>query len=188
MDNLYQIAHDVAKKVHGAQKRKYDGAPYISHLEAVSRILALQGYDEPVIQAAALLHDTVEDTDVTIQDLVETLGANVAELVYGLTDAEKGNRKTRVLQSTWRLSHAPLDAKLIKCADIIDNSRTILDVDRHFAPKFLVEKRLILERMATVESDLTDLPLYEEALYVTGYPPLLNKKQASALAGRVTAA
>lgn len=168
MTDTYKAAHAFALEAHGKQVRKYDGAPYITHLEAVARVLAGHGYADPVTQAAALLHDTVEDTSVSIQDIYETFGPEVAELVYWLTDAEKGNRKLRKLQSAWRLACAPLLAKIIKCADFIDNSANILANDRDFAAIYLREKELILRRMADVEGEtLTALPIYKAALAVT---------------------
>lgn len=162
--DTYGAARDFAAHAHRNQLRKYDDALYITHLESVARILVRHGYDSPVMQAAALLHDTVEDTDVTIQQVCETFGAEVAELVYWLSDMEKGQRKFRKLQSAWRLSRAPLDAKLIKCADFIDNSATIMQHDRHFAPIYLGEKQMILSLMAAVEGEtLTTLPIFTAA-------------------------
>jgi (p)ppGpp synthase/HD superfamily hydrolase len=164
----YQSAHAFAAKAHAKQKRKYDKAPYINHLEAVARIMARHGYDSPTVQAAALLHDTVEDTDVTVQNLCETFGPEVAELVYWLSDMEKGKRKFRKLQSAWRLARAPFEAKLIKCADFIDNSANIVENDPDFAPVYLGEKHMILQAMADIEGPkLTQLPIYKAASAIT---------------------
>jgi (p)ppGpp synthase/HD superfamily hydrolase len=164
MDRLIEAAREFAVEKHGNQKRKYDGAPYIVHLEGVAGILIENGHTEPGLIAAALLHDTVEDTDATIQKITELFGENVAELVYWLTDAEEGNRKSRVLQSAWRLSRAPWEAKLIKLADIIDNGSAIMEHDPGFGPIFLREKREVLEKMAAVEGyRLTASPLFQKA-------------------------
>jgi guanosine-3',5'-bis(diphosphate) 3'-pyrophosphohydrolase len=73
------------------------------HLDAVVRILKSFGNSEPAVLAAGYLHDTVEDTNTTIQELYEEFGEEVAELVYWLTDAEKGKRRMRKLMSAWRL-------------------------------------------------------------------------------------
>jgi (p)ppGpp synthase/HD superfamily hydrolase len=153
---------------HGEQKRKYDGAPYIQHLDNVAGILVEHGYDDPTLIAAALLHDTVEDTPTTVQELVDEFGEEIAELVYWLTDTEKGNRKARALQSAWRLARAPRNAKLIKLADIIDNGSTIMKHDPKFGPVFLAEKRLILQKMDESERGrLKKIPLFVKAALVT---------------------
>jgi (p)ppGpp synthase/HD superfamily hydrolase len=164
MDRLIEAAREFAVEKHGNQKRKYDGAPYIVHLEGVAGILIENGHTEADLIAAALLHDTVEDTDATIQKITELFGENVAELVYWLTDAEQGNRKSRVLQAAWRLSRAPWEAKLIKLADIIDNGSAIMEHDPGFGPIFLREKCQILEKMAAVEGRrLLASPLFQKA-------------------------
>jgi (p)ppGpp synthase/HD superfamily hydrolase len=164
MDRLIEAAREFAVEKHGNQKRKYDGVPYLVHLEGVAGILIENGHTETSLIAAALLHDTVEDTDATIQEITELFGENVAELVYWLTDAEQGNRKSRVLQSAWRLSRAPWEAKLIKLADIIDNGSAIMEHDPGFGPVFLREKRQILEKMAAVEGRrLLASPLFQRA-------------------------
>lgn len=154
-----------AERVHGDQKRKHDKAPYVTHLQRVAGILAQHGYDTPEIQAAALLHDAVEDTPTLVGDILDAFGPHVAELVYWLTDAEEGKRKHRKLMSAWRLGRAPLAAKLIKLADLIDNSDDIARNDPGFAPRFLAEKHTILAQMADVEGDaITKLPIYREAV------------------------
>jgi hypothetical protein len=95
---------------------------------------------------------------------MEQFGDEVAQLVYWLTDAEIGNRRSRTRMSTWRLAQAPWNAKLIKLADIIDNTRNIEEHDPGFAPAFLREKRAVLAAMVVVEADkLTNHSLYQEA-------------------------
>jgi (p)ppGpp synthase/HD superfamily hydrolase len=175
MDRLVETAREFAVEKHGNQKRKYDGAAYIVHLESVAGILVEHGYKESVVLAAALLHDTVEDTDATIQELLERFGEEIAQLVYWLTDAEVGSRRTRVLQSAWRLSRAPWNAKLIKLADIIDNGTTIMQHDPKFGPVFLAEKRQILKMMVDVEGKrLLTLPLFLKAAATTQPDTLLT--------------
>lgn len=84
---------------HAQQRRKYTDLPYITHLEAVVAILRDHDINDPTTLAAAYLHDVVEDTQTTIQELILMFGESVAELVYWLSDLEKGNRAARVLQS-----------------------------------------------------------------------------------------
>lgn len=74
-----------ATDAHKGQFRKYTGDPYITHPIAVSKIVATITNDEDMI-AAALLHDTVEDTEVTLQQIEENFGSRVALFVENLTD------------------------------------------------------------------------------------------------------
>ncbi len=131
-----------------------------THLERVAGILAEYGYDSPTVQAARLPHDTLEKTETTPAELVETFGNDVAELVYWLTDSKDGDRATRTLVSSWRLSRAPIGAKLIKLADIQDNLSNIELHAPKSAEKFCAEKKLIVDKMAQLEGQpFMDLPL-----------------------------
>ena len=85
MPNLIGRARIFAGLAHGSQKRKYTGEPYIVHPVEVSEIVAWHNGSKEMI-AAALLHDTVEDTDVTIDDIRNEFGNAVALLVDDLTD------------------------------------------------------------------------------------------------------
>jgi GTP diphosphokinase / guanosine-3',5'-bis(diphosphate) 3'-diphosphatase len=166
--DLIGRARAFAIRAHGAQIRKYSKQPYIVHLDAVVRILQSFGITAPPVLAAAYLHDAVEDTDVTIEEILKAFGEEVAELVYWLTDAEKGKRRIRKLMSAWRLGRAPFEAKLIKLADFIDNSQDICRHDRHFAPVYLREKAKILALMARSEGErLTGLPIFVDASRIT---------------------
>jgi (p)ppGpp synthase/HD superfamily hydrolase len=159
---------DFAIAKHGGQVRKHDGRQFIVHLDSVAAILADHGYKSAEIIAAAFLHDTIEKSDTSIEELEEKFGEPVAELVYWLTDTEKGSRASRAQQAAWRLSRAPWNAKLIKLADIIDNGTAIVTHNPGFGPTFLEEKRLQLKKMAEVESSrLLRLPLFQKAAIVT---------------------
>ena len=82
-----QRAYEIAAKAHAGQKRR-SGDPYITHPVAVAGILADLGMDVPTI-CAALLHDTVEDTDVTIDTLNDDFGELVSLIVDGVTKLDK---------------------------------------------------------------------------------------------------
>jgi GTP diphosphokinase / guanosine-3',5'-bis(diphosphate) 3'-diphosphatase len=161
---IVENAHAFAADRHRTQRRKYSDAPYTVHLEAVVAILRDHGVEDEHTLAAAYLHDTVEDTQTTIQELIGVFGDRIAELVYWLTDAENGNRATRMAMASWRLGRAPWEAKLVKLADIIDNTRNISENDPSFAPAFLAEKREVLDRMLESEGvRLAALPLFQVA-------------------------
>ncbi|WPE19943.1 HD domain-containing protein [Shinella zoogloeoides] len=144
-----------ATTAHGAQLRKYDGQPYIVHPVAVAEIVRSVPHTPEMI-AAALLHDTVEDTDVTLLDIKESFGATVATLVAWLTDVSTpfhGNRAARKALDRAHTALAPPAAKTIKLADLIDNSRSIGSADPHFWTVYREEKRLLLPLL--MEGDAT---------------------------------
>ena len=89
-------AYDVAEKMHRGQLRK-SGEPYLIHPMAVAEMLADLGMDEETI-IAGLLHDVVEDTPVTHEDIVNEFGEEIAEMVEGVTKLRKNsihnNRRT----------------------------------------------------------------------------------------------
>jgi (p)ppGpp synthase/HD superfamily hydrolase len=100
--------------------------------------------------AAAWLHDTVEDTDVTIELIRAEFGDKVAELVGWLTDVsrpEDGNRAVRKAIDREHSASAPAEAQTVKLADLIANTRSIMKHDVAFAKTYLEEKRLLLEVM-----------------------------------------
>jgi len=163
MSDLVSRARAFAEKAHGAQQRKYEKQPYVAHLDRVVELLRAHGFDAPHLLAAAYLHDTLEDTQTSLQDIISDFGPE-GELVYWLSDLEKGNRKTRKLMSALRLSRAPIEAKLIKLADLADNTPSIVEHDPDFAKVYVAEKDNILEHMIRVEgSKLTDSPLFKLA-------------------------
>lgn len=109
------------------QRRKdADASPYINHPLALANILASEGNVEDVdVLVAALLHDTVEDTDTTPDELEREFGARVAAIVAEVTDDKslpKEERKRLQIVKAGSKSHA---AKLVKLADKISNLRDI---------------------------------------------------------------
>lgn len=146
MANVAERALDFALQMHAGQKRKYTGEPYITHPIAVAAILRDHGFDEEVI-AAAYLHDVVEDTPATYDQLIERFGYRVANLVADVTDRsrpEDGNRARRKEIDRQHLMHAHPDAQSIKVADLIDNTKSIVERDPSFARVYLREKAQLL--------------------------------------------
>ena len=87
--------------------------------------------DDPEVQAAALLHDVVEDTPVSIKDIEDVFGPRVAALVGDLTDVSKpedGNRATKGADRQHTAKASP-DAKTVKLADLISNGKSIIKDD-----------------------------------------------------------
>lgn len=149
-----------AASAHTAQKRKYSDEPYINHLVRVMDTCRQYTGDIRVL-AAAVLHDILEDTTVTEEQLGEFLQSvmepGVAEdtqsLVVQLTDVyikknfPSMNRRTRRHREAERLARVSPDAQTIKYADILDNINDLVGGDDDFAPVFLRECRAILQRM-----------------------------------------
>ena len=86
-----------AAEKHARQRRKYSDQPYFNHLHAVAELLREAGVEDLSVIAAAYLHDTVEDTDATMQQIIEEFGHDIAELVYWMTDSEEGNRDSTLM-------------------------------------------------------------------------------------------
>ncbi|HET9728870.1 MAG TPA: bifunctional (p)ppGpp synthetase/guanosine-3',5'-bis(diphosphate) 3'-pyrophosphohydrolase [Acidimicrobiia bacterium] len=126
---LIEHAYEVARDAHRDQMRR-SGDPYIAHPLGVALILAELGLDETTL-AAALLHDAVEDTDVTLEDLHEHFGDDVALIVDGVTKLDRLEFDSREAQqaATMRkmLVAMAKDVRvlLIKLADRLHNMRTI---------------------------------------------------------------
>jgi (p)ppGpp synthase/HD superfamily hydrolase len=126
---LLATALDYAARMHTDQRRKgANREPYINHLAEVSVILAeaTSGQDANLV-AAGLLHDTVEDTDATYDDLNELFGKDIADLVQEVTDDKSLPKDER---KRLQIAHAPHKsdrAKMLKIADKISNLRSILE-------------------------------------------------------------
>jgi len=129
---------------HKDQLRKYSGVPYIAHPVRVAfRIMdRYPDFDDLII--AGVLHDTIEDTDVTYPDLVDSFGVPVAEYVLEVTNQyEKSeypnmNRAERKAAEFNRISRISAAGKLIKLADRIDNLSE-MDGDPDFLHTYLDE-------------------------------------------------
>ncbi len=139
---LMEKAYAMASKAHAGQIR-FSGEPYIMHPVAVARILFDLGMDHESL-IAALLHDVVEDTDITLQDIEETFGKDVANLVDGVTKLGK------VPTATWEERQAENIRKMliamsqdirviiIKLADRLHNMRTL----EYMRPQKQIDKAL----------------------------------------------
>ena len=141
---------------HADQKRKYTGQPYIVHPVEVMQIVKSVPHDEAML-IAALLHDVVEDTDVTLDEIRTSFGDDVASLVDDLTDVSKpedGNRKLRKAMDREHSGNSSARAQTIKLADLISNSSDILENDPHFAKVYLAEKELLLEVLTLGNDEL----------------------------------
>ena len=150
-----------AKEAHGEQKRKTTGDPYISHSVAVSEIARKGGGDEHTI-SACLLHDTVEDTLVTLEEIRERFGYDVAFLVDGVT---KASNEQETLKKVEKYSRTDKRVIVVKLADRIHNMQDILNPILHktrnrykiSSPKYIeLGKELGYEELASQLEKLTN--------------------------------
>ena len=159
--DLVTAASEFAMEAHADQRRKYTGELYIYHCDEVANILRARGYeDDEEMIAAAYLHDTVEDTYVTNEDLVLNFGPKVAWLVEQVTDVsrpEDGNRKTRKAMDRDHLAKACARAQTIKVADLISNTQSITEHDPNFAKVYMREKRELLEVLTRADPALLEV-------------------------------
>ncbi len=126
---MLRRAYEFAEQAHAGQKR-LTGDPYITHPLAVANIL-IEIQADPVAVAAALLHDTVEDTKVSIEDIQEQFGERIAHLVAGVTKLTRldfSSRQDQQAQNLRKMFLAMADdigVILIKLADRLHNMRTL---------------------------------------------------------------
>ena len=167
-EDLIRRAYDRAAAAH-ANQRRLSGEPYIHHPLAVAHILARFGFDDKIL-AAALLHDVLEDTDESREELEEAFGSDVAFLVDGLTKLDRLKLADRTTQQVTALRKMlvtmarDLRVLFIKFADRLHNMQTIaaLPLDRQesiaaetlqvYAP---LADRLGMEQLKTQLEDLS---------------------------------
>ena len=113
---------------HRNQRRKDKGAsPYINHPIGLAALLANEGgISDARVLAAALLHDTVEDTETTAAELEERFGTAIKDIVLEVTDDKRLPKAERKQLQVQHVPHITLEAKLVKLADKISNLRDIL--------------------------------------------------------------
>jgi (p)ppGpp synthase/HD superfamily hydrolase len=149
MSSLPERARSFATAAHRHidHRRKYTGKPYEVHLRAVARMVSAVTDDEEMV-AAAWLHDTVEDTQVTLEQVVAAFGPSVARLVEELTDVSRPGDGARTVRKTMDRAHlagASPRAKTVKLADLIDNTRDIATHAPAFARIYIPEVLALLE-------------------------------------------
>lgn len=160
-DPIIVKAFELARQAHGEinHRRRYTHEPYLTHLVEVAQLVA-QVTTDPEVIAAALLHDTLEDTHIDYTSIVHACGPRVAELVLSLTDVshpDMGKRSVRKEADRQHLAKATPEAKTIKLADLISNSDSIVKHDPKFWLVYRQEKLALLNVL--LEGDATLLKL-----------------------------
>ncbi|MEH7443610.1 HD domain-containing protein [Bacillus sp. JJ1122] len=128
---LSDKALQMAAMAHEGQYRKNTKIPYIAHPAAVGLILQKAGYKEELV-AAGILHDTVEDTEITLQDIKREFGNEILEIVAGCSEPDKSlSWEVRKEHTIEYLKTATEDIRVVACADKLHNVRSIFqDVER----------------------------------------------------------
>ncbi|MGV1754887.1 HD domain-containing protein [Agrobacterium sp. CG674] len=160
---MIQRAKAFATGAHSAidQKRKYTDEDYIVHPQAVAALIGAipdHTWQQVVL---AWLHDTVEDTKVTIGVIRDVFGSEIADQLWYLTNVDKsaGNRAARHTLNCDRLATAPDRVKTVKVADIYDNIGNIVTLDPVFAPQYLKEKEHAMQSLRGADAILWGLTL-----------------------------
>ena len=163
---------EYATKAHDGQWRKFADEPYIKHPVRVMNIC--QQYSQKVsILAAALLHDVLEDTAVTMEELNQflqgvldkTTANETMKLVVDMTDIytkqqyPQWNRRKRKAMEVARMQKTSPDAQTIKYADIIDNTLDLKNAEPDFARLFLFECRALLKAMNDGNDELRQIAI-----------------------------
>src|SRR6056300_55719 len=161
-------AYEFAESAHATQKR-HSGDPYISHPIAVANILAELRLDGPTI-TTALLHDTIEDTNITYQDVETKFGKEIADLVDGVTKLSKleNQGKEITLGENFRklilATAKDIRVLLVKLADRLHNMGTISSISREDKRKRIAQETMeiyapLADRMSMhrIRDELEDL-------------------------------
>jgi guanosine-3',5'-bis(diphosphate) 3'-pyrophosphohydrolase len=121
-----------AARAHRNQLRKDNHTPYVSHPFRVCLVVRhVFGLDDPRILAAALLHDTIEDTTTDYDDIVERFGPDVARWVAAVSKDPRMEFEAREAEYRKVLAASDWQAKVVKLADLYDNVGDC----KHFSPK-----------------------------------------------------
>lgn len=176
---LLESAEDYARIAHEGQERKYTGEPYWHHLQEVAGILRKYGASPDII-AAGWLHDTIEDTKVSYQNLAIVFGHLIADHVISVTDVSRkdsgntpegiGNRALRKAIDRQYLAGASWQGQMIKCADIISNTKNIMEHCPGFAKVYIPENRLLIEVLQRVRT-------VNYSIWLAAYDQILKAEQ-----------
>jgi GTP diphosphokinase / guanosine-3',5'-bis(diphosphate) 3'-diphosphatase len=125
---IFVKAVDFAARKHRFQRRKDEEAsPYINHPIAVANVLATTGdISDPITLCAAVLHDTIEDTETSAEELEKGFGAHITKIVLEVTDDKSLPKQVRKQLQIEHAPHLSPQAKAVKLADKICNLRDVL--------------------------------------------------------------
>ena len=155
--NLIMKAAAFARQAHDGQRRKYNDRPYIQHPARVAGRVAVRPHATEVMVAAAFLHDVVEDTPHTLEEIVAEFSPDAARLVAELTNPSKGMktpRRERKQLDREHLAVVSVEARIIKLLDRIDNLQEMVDAPGNFRRKYCEESRLLADVIGDADPEL----------------------------------
>lgn len=171
MPNIIITAAQMATAAHQGQQRKYTGRDYIEHPYRVAMRVAARPDATEEMVAAALLHDTLEDTTLTLKDLIEAFGQKVAQMVWDLTNPSKShpemNRAQRKEMDRVHLGETDWQVKTIKLLDRIDNLREMDGAPSEFKKRYAKESALLADAIGQVDPALRQ-ELLDAAMKIAG--------------------
>ena len=127
MEIVLRAAAFAAAKHRNQRRKDEEASPYINHPVQVAHILVQENIEDPEVLAAALLHDTIEDTNTSLEELEIVFGYEIAGVVNECTDNKKLNKLERKQAQIDHAAHISHKAKLVKLADKIANVNDIND-------------------------------------------------------------
>ncbi|MHA1143577.1 MAG: HD domain-containing protein [Candidatus Helarchaeota archaeon] len=140
-------ALEFARQKHAGQRRKVSNAEYVVHPINVAKILEKYGCQEPFL-SAALLHDTIEDTSTTYDEILVQFGRDIADLVRELTNDKREIKKIGKTQYLLeKLKNMSSKALTIKLADRLDNIRDLHLASKEFRERYYTETKEILQNL-----------------------------------------
>ena len=116
-----------ATKAHDGQRRKTDNVDMIFHPFTVGMLLQRVGADEDTV-IAGILHDVVEDTKYTLDDIENIFGKNVRKIVDEVTEDKSLEWKKRKEEAIEKVRNASIQGKMVECADKINNLESLYDL------------------------------------------------------------
>lgn len=177
MDELVFTALEYAATCHRGQYRKGTRIPYIVHPTSMVRFLARLGAPAELLAAAAL-HDVVEDTEATLEEVRERFGERVADLVESATEKDKSQSWRERKETAISAAQATDDPELLvlKCVDRLDNLSDIRE-DRELVGE-LIWDRFKADKVSQVWYYGTLTQIFNEKLAGTMYQPLAQEMNA----------
>lgn len=128
ISKILEAARFAARKHHGQFRKGADPEPYIVHPLEVSNLLTSVGkVEDPEILIAAILHDTIEDTETTADEITELFGSRVTRIVLEVTDDKSLPKQRRKELQVEHAPHMSVEAKQLKMCDKISNIGDILN-------------------------------------------------------------
>ncbi|KYR00884.1 guanosine-3' [Tieghemostelium lacteum] len=134
MESTFKALEFAAKKHINQRRKDKDSSPYINHPIGVAKnIISIGKVEDVNVIQAALLHDTVEDTNTTEQELKDTFGDKIASIVMEVTDDKSLPKPDRKRAQIAHASHISHEARLVKLGDKLYN---LTDILQNGAPNF----------------------------------------------------